>query len=149
MRIGLAVAALLVVSACGGSDTAIEAPSPATKAPPKVVPAIALVELPYPWSVSVAEGECDATGKYSAIKPGVQVVVSDADGTAVAAAPLKLNTASDKSCLWSANLPDIPAGGKFYRATVGEWSTDLVPEGDVGAFALTPAKGDSALDLNP
>ena len=62
--------------------------------------------------------ECAGRGDYSDIGPGAAVTVSDETGTLLAKGTLASSIGDNKLCVFTFNVPDVPAGAKFYQVQV-------------------------------
>lgn len=88
------------------------------------------------------QGQCTAHSGYADIKPGIQVVIHDASGAIVATAELGdgARYGESEDCVWPFDA-EVPAGGRFYSASLLDWESDAVAEEDLATtiVAILPA----------
>ncbi|MGO1607589.1 MAG: hypothetical protein ACTHXF_08940 [Brevibacterium yomogidense] len=137
----------LLLGACsdgeGAGDEAtpsIESASEATAEPVEDEHrAIIVISSPDGFS-PVADGEdCTSRGAtygdfavaFDELSADSQVLIEDAAGTVVATAGLGLLDAGEGGCAWMVDPVALPAGGEFYTATMGAWSSEVRSESDV------------------
>lgn len=139
MRLGLAIAALLVVAACGGSGSESESGSvspTATKAPTIKIATTVVAMNTLAMGAEALEDKTSSptceemTGDYEALRSGEQIKLEDASGEIVAVAPLEKSPLNPGKhlCAWDAEFVDVPAGGKYYSVSIGKWKSDAETE---------------------
>gem|GEM_PF-6074215 len=83
--------------------------------------------------------ECLAWGDYTAFNAeDLQVVVSDATGTTVGVADAEPAEYFQDGCV-RPFVVSVPAGGEYYTATVGDWSSDTYSEAELATTNLVVA----------
>ena len=138
----IALIAGLLLTGCG-SENKSEAKASSTPTD-EALRSLVFVGIPHPSALASSSESCSAGPKYADVDDGAQVTIENADGTVVATGALKLNQAIvGEYCIWSANIDDVPAGGDFYTARVGQFTSDAVPESEIAKFTIEPADGDS------
>lgn len=165
MRRAVAAAAVaLLLAACSNGGTDQEGPAaPATSEPATAAATPEVTETPGPdalsafWHVETppqdtlvsADGGCTPfTGhnvtddRLRSLRDGDQVRIEDAAGSVVAIGELYRRTNDADGCAWGFLIEDVPAGGTFYTATIGDWESAVLAEDDVTAgmllFEFTP-----------
>lgn len=139
MRLGLAIAALLAVTACGGgsSDDEPRSASPAATEAPTIKIATTVVAMNALAMGAEALESTDVPptceempGDYRALRSGEQIQLKDASGEIVAVASLEKSPLNPGKhlCAWDAEFVDVPAGGKFYTVAIGKWESDAETE---------------------
>jgi hypothetical protein len=89
-----------------------------------------------PWGNPTLGGSCTGADAYSWLKPGASVTISDVNGkivgtTTLAGGTPRVSGGSNygnyaDNCVFPFTLTDVPAGGDFYRVSVGNASTNGV-----------------------
>lgn len=89
-----------------------------------------------PAHAVVGDGVCMAWGDYTDFNlDAPQVVITDATGTTVGVGEVGAVEAFQDGCLRWFEI-DVPAGGSFYTATVGPWSSRAYPEADLDSTSM-------------
>ena len=112
LRMGLAAAALVVVSACGGESEAET---------PKTFDVTGEVALFAQGSVLPSNGVCIGIDGYSDLRGGAAVTVFDADGKKVGIGELGGGESGDDQytdCIFGFTVEDVPAGGDIFSIEV-------------------------------
>lgn len=86
-------------------------------------------------SFATDDGRCEVrsalqreyVAAFNAVREGDQVLITNASGEIVATTEMRDLGGPVTGCLWMFTV-DVPAGGRFYTATMGDWSSDAIPE---------------------
>lgn len=119
----LIAAVVVVVIAAAAGVYFLLRPQPAAAEVFTVRGQLVLPDDAYAWGST--ETSCVGGRGFDDIRPGAQVVVADQAGTTLAIGALgtsKVTTGADgrlAGCTIAFAVPDVPAGGKFYRLSVG------------------------------
>lgn len=72
-------------------------------------------------------------GKYAGLRTGAQIHLQDASGRIVATANLGAPPLHppENTCAWGATFTDVPTGGDFYTAAIGDRESPATPESEV------------------
>lgn len=147
----IAACGLLFLGGCGGGseDVAGEATETPSSEPEALT---AEVRVTYTNALQLSadaleldeKHSCESTpGDYSDIRAGAVVYLLDASSDVIASSKLEpienINDAG-KLCMWSAKFDDVPAGGRTYRAELGEHTSEVVAEADLETtpIVITP-----------
>lgn len=137
----IALIAGLLLTGCSQDPTSKNEPTPTYEMPLRIDATVMTVDLLGMTSrvleLDEPTGCEDMGGEYADLKIGSQIVLKDASGDTVSTADLKpgLNAPQDV-CKWDATFIDIPAGGKFYTASIGEWESNTLSESDARRLTL-------------
>lgn len=146
MRLIAAVPALLLLAGCAGNGEGARDSEPDATPTPVVelkasvmvvgVNGMAIIEESLDGAASTA---CDDQGgEYAALGVGEQIKLLDAQGDVVSVADLEesLMKPPKNVCAWEATFSDVPAGGRFYSASIGKWESKAVAEDDLDSTRL-------------
>lgn len=133
-----------LAAACGGGDGAPKSEGSETPAPTLTTQ----VRVAKPNVLAIAdeamgrEVGADLCEKGEDFKSGSQVELLDANDATVATSelvPIENINAAGKICAWSADFAEVPVGGSFYSAKLGEYESEKVAESDVeDGLTITP-----------
>jgi hypothetical protein len=133
---GVVVLALLV-TACGGSSGASSPPTKAAAAPATFTLAGTVGVHAGPQLRGQPGWPCVATGGYTDVAEGTQVVVTDRAGKTVALSRLTSGQIQgagyERRCLFKFQVPEVPAGQPFYGVTVADRGTLQYDEAEARA----------------
>ena len=138
-RLALLAGFAVALAGCGtgGTEPPDEAPSSPVEEPaPSTTPEPETLTLTGAVAVSgahaiVGDGVCMAWGDYTDFNADpLQVVIKDATGTIVATVDAGTAEALDTGCIrWF--TVEVPTGGNFFTASVGEWGSAAYAEADL------------------
>jgi len=139
----LAAAILSLVVGCSGSGEA-PAPSASTGTPeaepsptsePETLRIYGAVGVSSAHAIVDAE-TCMAWGDFTALNSDpVQVVIEDASGTVVGVVDAGPLEPFAEGCVRRFDV-DIPAGGEFYSATFGDWTSAVYQEAELDTVTM-------------
>lgn len=137
MRLGIAIAALLALAACGESGE----PAPVDEAPASDLAAKVNVVAANPGALLGRDVDCgEMPGDYAALADMAEIELRDASGRVAAVSnlePLANINSAGKMCAWSASFDDVKPGGDSYEAVIGDWESDRVTEADLAETPLS------------
>ncbi|RYE29537.1 MAG: hypothetical protein EOP23_21255 [Hyphomicrobiales bacterium] len=93
--------------------------------------ALAIVEKELDGQAST---DCEEIpGKCAGLRTGAQIHLEDVSGRIVTTANLGAPPLDppENTCAWGATFTDVPAGGDFYTAAIGDWESPATPESEV------------------
>jgi len=140
------VVALLAASTAGCGAGAVDEPGVTGESPTSVAsadpePSVETLSLQGGLAVAPAhaiagDDVCMAWGDYTDFNAdGQQVVIEDAAGATVGVGEVGAAETFREGCVRWFEV-EVPAGGDFYTATVGEWSSEAYPEADLGSVSI-------------
>lgn len=148
----------LLLAGCADGESGEQATTPAASEPastrsaaheetqtpePETLTAFWHVELPPDASLVTADGGCSpftmhkvTDDRLRSLDTGDQVRIEDAAGAVVAIGELSRKPNNAGGCTWGFMVEDVPAGGQFYTAVIGDWESAVLAEDETDGMLL-------------